>query len=93
MSIGKGSLAGSIGHMPLTTRYEANKSTYKYQPQYNNTYRGRILYFNGLGMSTVQSMQQLPDTGSIQDNRSMTHGGHNRRESVLQSSARNSLQL
>jgi hypothetical protein len=46
-----------------------------------------------LGLSAVQSMGELPDANSIQDNRANMYGGMSRRESVLQKSARNNLQL
>jgi hypothetical protein len=37
----KKSMVGGMSHMPLTTRYETNKSMYNYRPQHNNTYRGK----------------------------------------------------
>uniref|UniRef100_A0A7S3N2P5 Uncharacterized protein n=2 Tax=Euplotes harpa TaxID=151035 RepID=A0A7S3N2P5_9SPIT len=79
----KKSIFGEMGQMPLTTRYDAKKGGYPYKPQFNSTSRG---------LNAVQSMLLLPDTNSIRSSKASVYGD-GKRESVLQTSARNSLQL
>jgi hypothetical protein len=83
MSIGKGSIVGGMHPMPFSTRYDANKATFHSKPQYMNTARG---------LSTTQSMQQLPDAHSIRDDKAGSFSSRGR-GSILQESARNNLQL
>jgi hypothetical protein len=83
VSMGKGSMMGSMSHMPMAARYDANRSSFQTKPQFTNTQKG---------LSAVQSMQSLPDNHSIQDSRENMNYSRGR-ESVLQASARNNLQL